>query len=330
MSPKHSIQQTAENEHTDDSDGDDAIDIRRATHDDYEGVRAFTEDIWDDRGGDYIPEIYHDWLEDEDERDEKKTFLATVDETPVGIVQAVLISPDEAWFQGIRVAADYRGKGISYRLNEACFEWARERGATVGRVLIHSWNTTSFAAARSSGFEPVTEFRFAEPAPDAEADVTSSAGPARVTSDPHAAWRYWTHSDARDRLNGVGMAPEETWALRELTRADFERFADETAVFAVERENGLAGTAYRNRTYDREDDDGVETTWAEYGVAGWEDADAARTLLAAIARDAADVGADETRVLIPETTRFVTDAAYAGADLAEEADFVLGVDLTAR
>ncbi|APW96621.1 GNAT family N-acetyltransferase [Halobiforma lacisalsi AJ5] len=323
MSPNPSIEADSV------TDSDDEIRIRRATHDDYEGVRAFTEDIWDDRGGDYIPEIYHDWLEDEDERDRKKTFLATVEETPVGIVQAVLLSPDEAWFQGIRVAADYRGRGISRRLNEACFEWARERGATVGRILIHSWNTASFAAARSSGFEPVTQFRFAEPDPDPDAGVDPAAGPARVTSDPHAAWRYWTHSDARERLEGLGMAPEETWALRELTRADFERLADETAVFAVEREEGLAATAYRTRTYDRENDDGTETTWAEYGVAGWEDADAARPLFAAISRDAAAVGADETRVLIPETTRFVTDAAFAGAGLAEEPDFVLGVDLTA-
>ncbi|SDQ25243.1 GNAT family N-acetyltransferase [Natronobacterium texcoconense] len=315
---------TPEIEH--EADSDSGIEIRRATHDDYEGVLAFTETIWDDRGGDYIPEIYHDWLEDEDERDEKKTFLAVDDGTPVGIVQAVLLTDDEAWFQGIRVAADYRGQGISRQLTEACFEWAREQGATIGRVMIHSWNTASLGASRSNGYEPLAEFRFAKPQPDRQA-APGTETRARVTNDPAAAWRYWTHSDARERLDGLGLAPEETWALRELTREDFDRFADETAVFAVEREDGLAGAAYRTRTYDREKD-GETRTWAEYGASAWEDVDAARTLFAAIARDAADLGADETRVLIPETGQHVTDAAYAGADLSEEGDFVLGADLT--
>ncbi|SEW21690.1 GNAT family N-acetyltransferase [Natrinema salifodinae] len=314
------------------TDSDSALEIRRATHDDYEAVADFTGEIWPDRGGDYIPRIYHDWLEDEPGQG-KKTFLAEIDGQAAGIVQAVMLSPDEAWFQGMRVAADYRRRGVSQRLNEATFEWAREQGATVGRVMIFSWNAASLGAARASDLEPITEFRFAHPAPDPDAE-----GPSRVSNDPAAAWRYWTHSDARGHLAGLGLAPEESWAVRELTREDFERLADETAVFAVDGEHGLAGAAYRSRTYDQavEDDSNGATaakteteTWAEYGVGAWDDVDAARSLFAAIARDAADCGADKTRVLIPETPRAVSDASYAGAEIAEEPDFVLGVDLTA-
>ncbi|ELY51462.1 GNAT family N-acetyltransferase [Natronorubrum bangense] len=313
------------------SDATDAaldLEIRRATHDDYDAVVGFTSDIWADRGGDYIPDIYHDWLEADDETG-KKTFLAAVEGEAVGIVQAVMLTPDEAWFQGIRVAADYRGRGVSHRLNEACFEWARAQGATVARVMIFSWNTVSVGAARASGYEPITEFRFAHPTPDSDAE-----GPQSVSSDPTAAWRYWTHSDTRTQLSGLGLAPEESWAIREITRDDFERFADETAVFAVESEDGLAGAAYRSRTFERdvEDESGDSSTetWAEYGVGAWDDATAGRSLFAAIARDAAACGADQTRVLIPETARSVSDAAYAGVELAEEPDFVLGIDLTAH
>ena len=311
------------------SDADAAIGIRRATHDDYEAVTAVTSDIWADRGGDYIPQVYHEWLEDEPGRG-TKTFLAEVDGEAAGIVQAVMLSPDEAWFQGMRVAADYRQRGVSRRLNEAAVAWAREQGATVGRVMVFSWNAVSLGAARASGFAPITEFRFAHPEPDSDAD-----GPHRISRDPTAAWRYWTHSDARAHLSGLGLAPEESWAVRELTRADFERLADETAVFAVESDAGLAGTAYRSRTDDREvgpgDSSDAETrteTWAEYGVAAWDDADACRSLFAAIARDGAACGADATRVLIPETARFVTDVALVGTDIADEPDFVLGIDLT--
>src|SRR6056297_125314 len=133
-----------------DSDADAAIEIRRATHDDYDAVAAFTGDIWADRGGDYIPRVYHEWLEDEPGQG-TKTFLAEVDGEAAGIVQAVMLSPDEAWFQGMRVATDYRRQGVSRRLNEATFAWAREQGATVGRVMIFSWNATSLGAARASG-----------------------------------------------------------------------------------------------------------------------------------------------------------------------------------
>ncbi|ELY47630.1 GNAT family N-acetyltransferase [Natronorubrum sulfidifaciens] len=307
------------------SDSTPSIEIRRATHDDYDAVVDFTSEIWTDRGGDYIPEVYHDWLEDDDETG-KKTFLATVDGEAAGIVQAVMLTADEAWFQGIRVAADYRGRGVSHRLNEACFDWARAQGATVARVMIFSWNTVSIGAARASGYEPITEFRFSHPTPDPDAE-----GPLSVSSDPTAAWRYWTHSDARTQLSGLGLAPEASWAIRELTRADFDRFADETAVFAVEGEAGLSGAAYRSRTVERdiEDESGDSSTetWAEYGVGAWDDAAAARSLFAAIARDATACGADETRVLIPETARAVSDAAYTGVTLAEEPDFVLGIDL---
>jgi len=322
-----------------DSVSDTDLEIRRATHDDYDAVVDFTGDIWEERGGDYIPKIYHDWLEDEPGQG-KKTFLAEVDGEAAGIVQGVMVTDDEAWFQSMRVAAEYRRQGVSHRLNEALFEWAREQDATVARVMIFSWNQASLGSARYSGYEPLTEFRFAKPKPDSDADPeAASDGSHRVSSDPARAWRYWTHSDAREHLSGLGLAPEESWAVRELTRADFERFADESALFAVEGESGLAGTAYRSRTYERtietddEETDGEGSekteTWAEYGVGAWESVEAARALFAAIARDAADCGADETRVLIPETARYVSDAPYAGAEISEEPDFVLGIDLAA-
>ena len=301
------------------------MNIRRATADDYEAVVELTSDIWTDRGGDYLPDVYHGWLED-GPGEGKKTFLAEVDGDVAGIVQAVMLSADEAWFQSMRVSSDHRRQGVSQRLNEALFEWAREQGATVGRVMIFSWNTASFAAARTAGFEPRTEFRFAHVEPDS--DVTAPAGYS-VSSDPTVAWRYWTHSDAREHLAGLGLAPEESWAMRELTREDFGTFADESAVFAVEGDSGRAGTAYRTRIYDRQTDDGETETWAEYGVGAWDDVDAARALFAAIARDAATVAADRTRVVIPETATFVTDAAYAGAELADEPDFVLEIGLSA-
>ncbi|WP_276252635.1 GNAT family N-acetyltransferase [Halomontanus rarus] len=327
------------------------IEIRRATPEDYEAVVEMTSDIWADRGGDYLPEIYHDWLEDDDE-EHKKTFVAELGETGsegeaveigenededgngdkdgrdlAGIVQAVMLSPEEAWFQSMRVDSEYRRMGVSQRLNEACFEWAADRGATVGRVMIFSWNAPSLGAARTGGFEPVTEFRWAHPDPDPDPNPGANELEGYATTDdPAAAWRYWTDSATREHLGGLALAPEESWALRELTREDLE----DLPVLATVDDGGVCAMAYRNRTYERTTDDGEVTQWVEYGVGAWDDVDAARALFAAIARDAADRGADETRVCIPETATAVSDAAYTAGGISEEPDFVLEIDLTTR
>lgn len=295
------------------------MELRDARSEDHEAVAAFTRETWPDRkGGDYIPEIYPEWIAGED----KHTLVAVAGEEIAGIVQCVLLSGDEAWCQGMRVNPAYRGRDVSKRLSYEAFDWAREQGALVARNMVFSWNAAGLGQSRSVGFEPVTEFRFVhpEPNPDAETELA-------VVSDPATAWRVWTESTAREQLRGLTLDLDEPWAMSELTRADLERAAAETAVFAV-REGGLRGMAYRSRTYERERE-GETERFAEYGVGAWNDLPAARTLFAAVARDAAEIGADRTRVLIPETVRTVSDTAYTRTTIADEPDFVLSADLTA-
>ncbi|AQL43486.1 GNAT family N-acetyltransferase [Halorientalis sp. IM1011] len=300
--------------------------VRQARADDHDAVVDFTDDPWPDREvSDYIPRVFPEWVASDGP--EQRTFVATVDGDPMGVCQGVCLSDHEAWAQGMRVAPDARGLGLAHRLTEAVFDWAAERGATVCRNLVFSWNVQGLGTSRGIGFEPVTEFRWVHPEPDADAEVASDTTHT-VTGHADAAWSYWQRSDACRTLRGLALAPDESWAVRELTRADLRRFADEGAVFAVQSgSDGTVGTAYRARDY--EPGDGDERV-AEYGVAAWTDVPAARVLFAAIARDAAAVGADRTRVLLPETPRAVSDAAYAGVELGEEPDFVLEADLTDR
>lgn len=291
--------------------------LREARPEDHEAVAAFTTETWPDReGGDYIPEIYPEWIEGEG----KHTLVLDAGDEIAGIVQCVLLSEDEAWCQGIRVNPAYRGNNVSKRLSHGAFDWAREQGALVARNMVFSWNTAGLGQSRSVGFEPCTEFRFAHPTPDPGTEPELD-----VSGDSAAAWRVWTESDTRDRLRGLALDMDESWALSELTRADLERASEETSVFAI-KEQGLRGMAYRSRKYDREWE-GETERWAEYGVGSWADLSSARALFSAIARDAAEVGADRTRVLIPETARTVSDAAYARAGISEEPDFVLSADL---
>jgi GNAT superfamily N-acetyltransferase len=301
------------------------VTYRRAEHDDHDDVVAFTSDTWADRdGSDYIPEIYHDWIEDEDEYDEQFTCVAEVDGTVVSIAQTVLLSDREAWCQGMRTHPDYRGVGIGLELTHEMWDWAREQGATVARNMVFSWNVMGLGHSRGVGFEPETEFRWLEPDPDPDA-----TGPLDVTDDPNAAWTYWTDCDARDHLSGVGLAMDESWSVVELTPALFARAAEETTLAAVSSPTGTRGVTYRVRDYEREDDDGETYHFAEYGVAAWDDVDAARTLVAAIERDAAELGADNVRVLIPETVDYVSDGSLLRSGISDEPDFVMAADLTA-
>jgi hypothetical protein len=76
--------------------------------------------------------------------------------------------------------------------------------------------------------------------------------------------------------------------------------------------------------------DGDGETVADYAVGAWADADACRGLFAEIRADAARCGADATRVCIPDTPRFVSEAAGARVGLGDDAVFVCRVDLTTR
>ncbi|WP_411966989.1 N-acetyltransferase family protein [Haloferax sp. YSSS75] len=303
------------------------MEIRPARPEDYDAVAAFTRDTWADRGGsDYIPDIYHQWIEPEGA--EQATLLVDMgEETPsddVGaIAQMVMLSEYEAWAQGMRVAPDYREQGLATELTHALFDWAREQGARRVRNMIFSWNVPSLANSRHVGFDPGMEFRWATPDPDPDAEPSLS-----VTDDADAAWALWTGSEMRTALAGLALDPEESWAVSELTRAKLHDAAAEDRLFVVV-DDRVSGFTYRNRTYSREQEDEGEVTWAEYAVAVWDDTDACRALVDAIRRDAASVGADRTRVLVPEGVEWVSDVSVARSDVAEQPTFVMEADLSA-
>jgi GNAT superfamily N-acetyltransferase len=292
---------------------------RQARHADREAVVAFTEDTWPELGGDYVPTVFEEWVDTDGP--EQRTFVACRDEEPVGLCQGVLLSEHEAWAQGMRVAPEARGDGVSEALTEALFAWAADRDATVCRTMVFSWNEAGLGQARAMGFEPATAFRWLEPDPDPDAapDLTERQSAA-------AAWRAFRASDAADRLEGLALDLAESWALAELT---VDRLRDAPAAVALADADRLSAMTYRTRTFESETDAGDQETWAEYGVGAWTDHEALEALSAVVARDAAAQGADRARVLAPESPRHVSDAAYARVPYDDDPDFVLGRDLTA-
>ncbi|AUV82677.1 GNAT family N-acetyltransferase [Salinigranum rubrum] len=306
-----------------------SVTVRQARADDAADVRSFTRDTWIDREvDDYIPRVFDEWVRTDGP--DQRTFVAEIDGRVVGLAQSVLLSEDEAWSQGLRVAADVRGRAVGSKLSRAAQAWARERGATVTRGMVFSWNVMGLGHARTNGFDAVTEFRWAHPTPDEGADpaLDSEFAPGfEEGADPAAAWRFWTDSDARTHLAGLALSTTESWALCELTRETLRESAAEDGLFVVSRE-GTRGVAFRTREIDIAGEGEREERLAEYGVAAWDTPNACEALMRAIARDAGERGADRTRVLIPETARHVSDVAAARVAVADDPDFVLAADLT--
>ena len=293
--------------------------IRQARADDHDDVAAYTQDTWSDHDvGDYIPDVFPAWVEGDGPT--QRTAVAEVDGRVVGICQGVLLTAEEAWLQGMRVAPAHRGSDHGRALTTHLMDWAAEQGATVARNMVFDWNPAGMGQSRAIGFRAATSCRWAQPAPAGDGPAPNDDF--ETVEDVAAAWRFWTHSDARTALNGLALDPDEAWALAELDRERLETIADRERVLAV-RAGETRGVAARIGTRER---DGQ--TIADYAVGAWADADAARALFAALRSDAAAVGADATRVCIPDTPQFVSDAALARVGLGDDAVFILSADLT--
>lgn len=278
--------------------------IRRARPADTAAIEEMTASLWPDRGGDYLPAVFEDWLEVPGD-DTRRTLVAESNDTVVGVVQVVSLSETEVWLQGMRVHPEARRSGVSRRLNEACYEWARGQGARVARVMVYDWNTPSLAAARADGFEPLTAARWVILEPE--------DGPT-PRLDAADCWAHWSGSSAREHMAGLGLAPEESWALRQVHRRDV---LAAPAAIAVADGDETVGAAVRTRVADGED------TRVEYGLASWDDDGAAQSLLEGIRRDATDCGGTTARALVPDQVTVVTDVVAAGADVSQEALYVL-------
>lgn len=77
--------------------------VRFAKESDKETVLAFCQNTWTD-SDDYIHLVWDEWLEDS----QGKIFVVTtLDDIPIAIRRVVLLSENESWWEGFRVAPNY-------------------------------------------------------------------------------------------------------------------------------------------------------------------------------------------------------------------------------
>ena len=108
-------------------------------------VEEIARGVWD--GHDYLPEVFDDWV-----ADPASAFQAAeLDGTVVGLQRTRPLAPGLAWYEGLRVDAAYRRRGIARAMLRAAIEEARGQGYR--EIRLRSGGEDAAALFESEGFE---------------------------------------------------------------------------------------------------------------------------------------------------------------------------------
>ena len=233
--------------------------VRPARAEDRDAVLAFCARIWE--GHDYIPYVWDAWL-----ADPRGALLVAVEQTserPVGLVHVRMVCDDEAWMEGIRVDPDARRRGIGRLLSTASLSAARERGATVARLMVSRANTPSQELATGFGYVKVAEvLRYEAQALESSARdedergveaAESEIGPepmldvapgARLTiHGPDEFERIWTWLEGSSLLPLSGGLGFGDWSARALSEPDVRAALEEGRVWLLEEWEAIQALA---------------------------------------------------------------------------------------
>ncbi len=188
------------------------LDVRDARPEDREAVFAFCARTWGD-DGDYIPSVWDSWLADTS----GAVLVGVMDGRPVALSRVNMVTPDEAWIEGVRVAPEARQQGVGGAIVSRSLVRARELGAVVARMFTGSTNVASQRLFARFGFTRIAELAWytadALPADPEEAARAVRPRPA-AELDPTIA------ETTRDTI--VGALPPGA-RLRTPGPADFDR-----------------------------------------------------------------------------------------------------------
>jgi GNAT superfamily N-acetyltransferase len=106
---------------------DDLI-IRPARLEDRGAAERICANTWD--WGDYIPEVWAEWLADE----QGHMAVAELEGQIVALGRVRLLPGGQAWLEGMRVDPDYRRQGVAWHFFHYKLAYARAHGARVVRL----------------------------------------------------------------------------------------------------------------------------------------------------------------------------------------------------
>jgi ribosomal protein S18 acetylase RimI-like enzyme len=237
---------------------DESIEARPAREDDRDAVLAFCARTWDD--GDYIQYVWEDWLQDAS----GALLVATLAGRPVGVAHLRMMSPDEAWIEGVRVDPEARRRGVARVLISRTLVTAHERGATVARYFTSSDNVASQQLFDRFGFTRVAEvLHFTADALSADEREGEEIALKRAAADDGERIWEWLERSNLAPLNG-GLEIRE-WAARALTQSRLRAHLAAGRVWTLDELGGLAALAVVERVEGESDNpDDPPTLSARY------------------------------------------------------------------
>ena len=119
---------------------------RPALEIDYPDIAEFCKGIWD--GGDYVPEVWHDWLND------PHGLLATAefDGHAIGCSHLALLAEGQWWLEGFRVDPQKQGLKVGSRLHDYVTDWWGEYGDGTVRLMTSAKNLHVHHLCERSGY----------------------------------------------------------------------------------------------------------------------------------------------------------------------------------
>lgn len=129
------------------------IEIRRATKEDRSSIIEISKTVWE--GEDYLPQVFDKWLEEE----QGEFSVITWEGIPVGCAKITVLSDETLWLEGMRIRADYRGKGLAGTLAKYQLERAQSIGYKKIEMGTFIENKHSIRIIESNDFEKVAGFK---------------------------------------------------------------------------------------------------------------------------------------------------------------------------
>src|SRR5688500_4817737 len=171
--------------------------------------------------GDYIEWVFDDWLAATTRR------LLTAVHIDSGRLAAIdkltFLSPQEAWFEGLRVAPDFRGQGLAARLQSYMIGEVRRAEARTIRLLTSLSNAPVQRIAYRDGFalrSVVSFWKWNAPGRQPSNAIDLPLRRASVEEAP-ALFDWWVRSAA---YKTAGLC-HRNWSFSETNRAEWQRAA---------------------------------------------------------------------------------------------------------
>jgi GNAT superfamily N-acetyltransferase len=266
--------------------------IRPARADDRAAVEQICAQTWE--WGDYIPEVWDDWLADAARsRAEGGGGALIVGEWAGRVVALSKITwqaRGQVWLEGMRVDPDYRRRGIAGQFLDYSLAYAGEHGARVVRLGTGHHNTPVHITTARAGMERVGSYAhwIAEPLSD-DGPVSLPALSLLSLEDAAEVQAFLAESAVLAHTHGLYSVD---WAWQELSAEQVESLLAQGQVMAWCRPDGqLAAVATIHA--DREGNE----LWV-----GFADGEAAAVtqLAGAIRMQAARLGAERAKAMVPD------------------------------